>query len=395
MTRKIDLLILEGSEYDMGYQQGKQYKQEIKKLYYELTHAEDLLSAKPFFIPTSLLISLMNSFTSNMIMKPIKIHLPGQWEFLTGISDGSGMSIKQLLFLQSIDALGTKIRNYKIIEGTKLFDGCSAAGIIPDRSETGGILMIKNWDGPDMIEKSIIFRKLKPLNGKYSTIGSGVDGFVGINNGMNEKGLSIAFNYAYPINIGKKGIPPMFIIREALEQCETVVEAISIFEKLPRFGGSTIIMGDKSGDLAVLESNPDYIQVRRKGVEDEKDFLICTNHYITKKMQQEEVPRDAVYDEKAPFSMQGEPVHKTSILRYDNAFQIFKNEAPPKISLDYLNKQIQCSHGSGSKNEPSMYTFCNHGENVSTGFGVMFDIENGDFYAIYGNPCQGEMQKLT
>jgi hypothetical protein len=72
---------------------------------------------------------------------------------------------------------------------------------------------------------------------------------------------------------------------------------------------------------------------------------------------------------------------------------MLKNESPPKISLEFLNKKIQCSHG--PENKPSEYTICNHGQEISTGFGIMIDIKNNLFYAIYGNPCQGKMIDLS
>ncbi|MGV9173896.1 MAG: hypothetical protein ACOC35_15210, partial [Promethearchaeia archaeon] len=106
-----------------------------------------------------------------------------------------------------------------------------------------------------------------------------------------------------------------------------------------------------------------------------------------------EVPQNAVYTEDAPEYLQGKPVHKSSILRYKSAFETLQNKNTSTFTLDYLNQNIQCSHG--PENKPSEYTFCNHGEQISTGFGVMIDIQNKDFFATYGKPCQGEMQNLS
>jgi hypothetical protein len=60
------------------------------------------------------------------------------------------------------------------------------------------------------------------------------------------------------------------------------------------------MVGDKNGDLAVIESSPSNIEVRREGMHGEKGYLICTNHYITPEMQQIEVHRNAIYNENAP-----------------------------------------------------------------------------------------------
>ncbi len=395
MEKPINIFQLEGSEYEMGFKQGDHFKNQITSLYNNLTHSDEFLASKPFILPKFMFIKLANSFASKMIKNSIKQNLPSQWEFLKGLSKGANLSINKILFLQAIDSLGTQISNYYIENHIKFsINNCSAIGITKERSETGSIFMIKNWDGPEFLAENIIFRRIRSSEGnKHHTISSGVNGLVGINNGMNDKGLSIVYNYAYPLNIGKKGIPPMLLIRAALEQCSTVKETVKVFENYPRLGGANIMVGDKIGDLAVIESSPSNIEVRREGVHGERDFLICTNHYITLAMQQIEVPRNAVYNESSPEYLRGKPVHKSSILRYKNAFDILKNEAPSKISLEFLNKEIQCSHG--PENKPSEYTICNHGQEISTGFGIMIDIKDNHFYATYGNPCQGKMIDLS
>jgi len=395
MEKPINVFKLEGSEYEMGFKQGDHFRTQIQSLYNELTHSDDFLASKPFILPKFFFIKLAISFASKMVIYSIKQNLPSQWEFLRGLSEGANLSIKKILSLQAIDSLGTKISNYDITNNVQFsVNNCSAVGITGERSETGNILMIKNWDGPEFLAENIIFRKISPSErDKYSTLGSGVNGLVGINNGMNEKGLSIVYSYAYPLDIGKKGIPPMFLIRAALEKCNTVNETINLIENHPRLGGANIMVGDKKGDFAVIESSPSNIDVRREGMNGEKDYLICTNHYITNEMQKIEVPRNAVYNENAPQYLRGKPVHKSSILRYKTAFDILKNEAPSKISLEFLNKKIQCSHG--PENKPSEHTICNHGKVISTGFGIMIDIKNNHFYGTYGNPCKGKMLNIS
>lgn len=394
MKERIEVFQLEGSEYDMGKKQGEYYQNSIHQMHQQLTHSEEFLAAKPFLIPKFLFIKLANLFSSKMIENPIKDNLPSQWTFLEGLSEGANISISKLLFLQAIDALGTQISNYKNSENDSFsINNCSAVGVVGKRTNTGKPLIIKNWDGPSTLANHIIFRRLKPGNNKkYRTLSSGVGGLAGINNGINEKGLAIVYNYAYPLEIGKEGIPPMFIIREMLENCSSVKEAAKLLEEFPRLGGANIMIADKTGDLAVVEMSPTWFKLRRKGKNGEKDFLICTNHYISSQMREIEVPRNAVYTEEAPEYLQGKPVHKSSIFRYKNAYDILR-KTHNQISLDFLNEKIQSNHG--PENKPSEYTFCNHGEQISTGFGVMIDIKNNEFYATYGKPCQGNMQNLS
>jgi predicted choloylglycine hydrolase len=394
MDGKIELFRLKRkSPFEMGYEQGSQFKAEINQMYSDLTHSEDLLASKPSLLPRFLFIKLVNSISSKKIKEPIQDNLPSQWEFLEGLREGSGIHMKKLLFLQALDALGTQIQNYRKGEGNLDYGECSAVGVSGETSVTGKPLIIKNWDGPESLANYIFFRHVIPLDEKrYSTLSSGVYALAGINNGINEKGLSIVYNYAYPKEIGEKGIPPMFLIREALERCVTVPEVIELFKTNPRLGGANIMVGDQTGDLAVIEMGPNDIKVRHSS-DKSHNYLICTNHYLTPEMKLREVPRNAVYTEDATQSQRGEPVHKSSLLRYQAAFSILKSESPNVISLEFLNEKIQQNHG--PNNNPSRYTFCNHGPHISTGFGVMLNAEKKTFFAIKGKPCQRTMQKFS
>ncbi|MBD3194485.1 MAG: hypothetical protein GF317_05475 [Candidatus Lokiarchaeota archaeon] len=394
MNDQISIIQLEGSDYEMGSNQGRRFETQIHRLYNDLTNSEEFLSSKPSFLPKFLYRYLANNVISKMIKDPIKDYLPNQWNFLKGLSEGADLSMDKLLLIQAIDALGTQISHYEIKENISAsFNQCSAVGITSERSNSGGVLLIKNWDGPEFLAKHIIFRQVNPSESKrISTIGSGITGLGGINNGMNNKGLSIVYNYAYPQNIGKKGIPPMFLIRDALENCMNVEEVVFRLEKLPRLGGANMMVADVSGDLAVLEISPSDIKVRRTGENGERSFLVSTNHYITSEMRSIEIPRDAVYNNNAAEAFRGKPVHKSSIRRYKNAKDILKTKTSDKIDLEFLNKQVQSSHG--PKNKPSEDSFCNHGKDISTGFGVMIDVKKKNFYATIGKPCEGTMQKL-
>lgn len=395
MKKASQVFKLEGSNYQMGLKQGTYFKAQIKSFYDDLTHSDEFFSSKPFFLPKFLFFKLASSFAANKVKDSIQKHMPSQWQFLKGLSSGSKLSIKKILFLQAIDALGTQISNYTVKEeSNNILNNCSAVGVKANRSSTGGILMIKNWDGPEFLTNYIIFRTIHPSGqNKFHTIGSGVVALAGINNGMNEKGLSIVYNFAYPVDIGNEGIPPMFLIRAALEECNTVEETYSLLERFPRLGGANYMVGDNNGTLAVIESSPSSLELREAGENGELDYLIMTNHYLTPSMQKKEIPKNAVYNENMAPGMQGKPVHKTSILRYQDASKILHTNQPSNISLTFLNEKIQSSHG--PKDNPSEYTFCNHGTQISTGFGIMIDIKNKQFYAVIGKPCQEKMASLT
>jgi predicted choloylglycine hydrolase len=199
MNNQIEIFELEGNDREMGYKQGLMFKTQIKQLFENLTKSKEFLSSKPVYVPKFIYRKLATIFSLKMIRTWIKDYFPSQWEFLKGLSEGAEISMNKILFIQAIDALGTLISNYKIEEGiSSSFNNCSAVGNRREKTTTGGVLIIKNWDGPEFLAKYTLFRKIKPTSERYSTIGSGLVGLGAINNGMNEKGLSIVYNYAYP-----------------------------------------------------------------------------------------------------------------------------------------------------------------------------------------------------
>ncbi|MEJ2279955.1 MAG: C45 family autoproteolytic acyltransferase/hydrolase [Candidatus Lokiarchaeota archaeon] len=274
MEKAINTFELKGNDYEMGLKQGKTFQRQIRNFYKDLTTSDEFLASKPILFPRFLFKRLATLFSSRMIRKSIQQYFPSQWNFLKGLSKATDLSINKILFLQAIDALGAQITHYRVGEISSSLNNCSAVGITGEVSSTDGVLIVKNWDGPDFLAKCCIFRNIYPKNdNKFSTIGSGVIGLVGINNGMNEKGLSIVYNYVYLKDIGKEGIPPMIIIRGALENCSSVKEAISYFQQFPLLGGANIMVGDINGDLAILELSPKKMEVRREGFDGISSYL--------------------------------------------------------------------------------------------------------------------------
>ncbi|MHA1730305.1 MAG: C45 family autoproteolytic acyltransferase/hydrolase [Promethearchaeota archaeon] len=390
---------LEGTPREMGLRQGSEFRDKVAWLFGELTSSEEFLRAKPRVVPRRLFTWLARRFASSMVEGAIRAHLPAQWEFLEGLAEGAGLRTSKVLFLQAIDSLGSQLRGYEVPGPGEM--QCGAAGVTGRYSETGLPLIVKNWDGPASLAEVLVFRHIVPTDeGRFETVGSGVCALVGVNNGMNSKGLSVAYNYGFPVDAGRRGIPPMFLVREALELCTTVDETFELIRDFPLLGGALFLVGDGEGDLAVIEACPGRVEIRRPSPNetgapgsagDAGGFLVMTNHYLTQGLRELEVPRDAVYGPKAPAGVRGRRVHESSLARYRDAAAALEG-APLPVTLEYLREQVQQNHGPAGV--PSATTFCNHGPDVSTGFGMAFDVAGKRVLAAVGKPCEAEMLEL-
>lgn len=75
------------------------------------------------------------------------------------------------------------------------------------------------------------------------------------------------------------------IVRHVLESCRNVKEAVEMIGSLPIATTQNIILADRSGDMAVVESSPQKVTVRRPQRGDA--WLVSANHFVSETMQAE------------------------------------------------------------------------------------------------------------
>jgi predicted choloylglycine hydrolase len=107
--------------------------------------------------------------------------------------------------------------------------------------------------------------------GGYKSIGQS-DMFLGREDGVNEKGLAVAM--AGITSNFTPGVMFWVAIRYILDKCATVEEGVEWLLGIPHHCTITILLADKSGDVAVVEASPTKTRVRRP----ESNFIVSTNH---------------------------------------------------------------------------------------------------------------------
>lgn len=108
--------------------------------------------------------------------------------------------------------------------------------------------------------------------------------FIMMEDGMNEHGLAVGINFLIS-KIYKPGLNTGMIVRYVLETCCSVKDAVSLIGSIPIATAQNIILADRNGDIAVVESSPQKISIRRPL--DGKSFLVSANHYMSEEMQKE------------------------------------------------------------------------------------------------------------
>lgn len=351
----VGLDVFSGPHFDMGFQQGKLYKQRIDEMWNIAN--ESTSSIKPMFLPKSLFFWIAKRRATRMYKKLIERYATRQAERIRGISEGSNTDLKTLYMYQAEEAnLGPR---------------CTSIGILPEKSSTGDVLMGRNFDLFRSLIPSYVGRRNKPKD-RFLNIDFGLCSFAGNFHGMNEKGLAITYNYALPTDEFKPGVPPSILIQEALENCATTKEAVKIFQDNPKGNGAILLVGDASGDIQTVEMSCNRLTVRQP----QEGFIINTNHYLT--------------DEMKPIDIKEKELRESTEKRYDRAERLLSDAS--MIDEETL-QEILKDHGPDGK-PGCPFTICRHGDPIGTTMSLVFNLNKRIMSVAIGNPCQSQFKKF-
>ena len=127
--------------------------------------------------------------------------------------------------------------------------------------------------------------------------------FYNADDAINDKGLFIGLTFAYT-DKWSYGLGCIHLIKLITETCETVNDALKVFEKVPLSDPKNFFIADKNGDMAIVE----HTSKKFKVLYPKDNVLIQTNHFIDSELAKE----DLVLKQK--------PTHNT-YLRFDETLK--------------------------------------------------------------------------
>ena len=233
------VLHVKGSAYEMGYQQGTLLKADIHVL---VRHLFDV-KAKEFKVELvpGLKINPNPKLLVATISENQKKYVPKRYyDELRGVSDGSGVAYNEILVANFLPELfhcsgfalsGTATKDGSLYHGRILDYGCDW------QLQEHAVLTIAEPEG-----------KIPFANVTYA-------GFIGSVTGMNAKKVSIG-------EMGGKGlghwdgVPMALLVRWALEEANTLEEAVAIFRDHPRTCEYYYVVADgKTGQGVGMEAS--------------------------------------------------------------------------------------------------------------------------------------------
>ena len=165
-------------------------------------------------------------------------HTPDLFEEVTGIAEGAGLPLEQLLPLQLLDEVWWYIEDRR---STRLdAHHCTGLGYSPSR---GRPLVAQNMDLPDFF--SGLETLLHVVEDQGSALLLSAAGML-VLNGLNDRGVGVCVNTLMQLDHSPDGLPVAFMIRRLL-QMPSMAAAVDQLVRLPHASGQNYIVGAADG----------------------------------------------------------------------------------------------------------------------------------------------------
>ncbi len=370
----MDILEVSGDSYEMGLLQGEKLSQKMRKAFRDYISAPYFKNAKPLLVPFGIFVKIAKKRAAEAILDLLDF-TPRIKERFFGVVKGSGMETGEIALMSAGEVL--------LNEVPYTLGGCTGIAVMPERSKTGEMIVMKNFDYPVEFLPYNLLRISRPRDG-YSSAELTMTPLAGSHDGMNEKGLVILYNYGLSFEKGEKGPLITALIQESLEECGSVECVVRKFEG-KRFPSSAILMVADGKNALVMEITPRHFGIR----EPERGYLVMTNHFRTPQVKPYDIPSEAVFSKKAIKELRGVRVHQSDELRYERAVELIEDFG--KVGLDEVMKILR-DHGKDGV--PSDDTICRHAYPYSTIGSAVFLPNSKKVLYKSGNPCEGEYDSL-
>lgn len=227
---KIPLYRFKGSHFDIGRQMGRQESKRIS----------NFIKACGVDIKVAMLKKVP------LRVQTFREHSPELYEESLGIAVGAGITLDEVMALNFVDE-------------------AYCSGIAIAKSHEGPMIG-KTSDGSLYQGLNYCLALREPSDGGYRTISLGHVGSVKSETIMNDQGLCMGISGLLGRQQNRKnGISWMVLLRMAGERCKNIQEAVDFFKQYDlSIFGFCLIMGDASGEIAVLEKVPGGHQCLRR-----------------------------------------------------------------------------------------------------------------------------------
>lgn len=360
--KKIRILEVQGSFYDMGYQHGKAHFDEI----HHFTEDRIQLSMTEKWTGRNLSRDAVLALADACVVVH-QAYSPELMQELQGIADATGLSPGALIinngftdFIDTVYAVGdiTTAKQPEIAA-----DNCTAFLAANETTADGHGMYGQTWDMHDSATPHVMLLHGKPED-HPEFLSFTINGCIGMI-GMNSAGIAIGINNLMGSD-GQIGVMWPFVIRKALMQ-DNLDDALACITDAPLAGAHNYMLMDKSGRGCNVEGMSSRHHVDWL----DANTLAHTNHCV--------VPyTSAVERERTPESME------SSQKRLNRAQELL---ATRPITPEVLMEMTRDDEAICVRSQPPYHV-------ESCGAAVIRPA-TGDFWAVWGLPAENDYEHFT
>ena len=321
MDAELPLLTISGPPVERGRAHGETFKDLIRDLVPAFFDDLEQTSLSHGIEPITKNRALEISSTYS---GPCKDYAPDLYEELEGISEASGIPVKEILCLNAF----LELHDYQ--SDAFAVSGCTSL-MVPGATTGEGALIAQNYDLSSIYAAAAVLIKVQNDEGPDALFYTSA-GMLGCA-GLNDVGIGVVINNLVPSDSGEGVIYP-FIIRRILSSVR-IGDAIDAVISRPRASGMNYVLCDGNGEIYDLEtSGRDY-------------EVICpfdgpmahSNHYLQDRLK---------HLERRHWGARG-----SSILRWGRANRLLKSidSFDPDVLKDCLSDRVNAPIGICRHNE--------------------------------------------
>lgn len=267
--KKIRVLHLAGSHYEMGYQHGKRYRDDIRHFADERVK----LSGDEKWSGRTLASAEVLELAEACLLEHRR-YCPDLVEELQGMADATGLSLAELIvvngFTDFIDTVYNAQSTPAAFAAPAGADNCTAFLVPNHQSSTQDALFGQTWDMHDTATPHVILIEGQPT-GKPTFLAFTTVGCVGMI-GMNSEGVAVGINNLLGAD-GQIGVTWPFVIRKMLEQTSAAA-ALAYLQGVPLAGAHNYQILDKTGVGFNVEAMSSHLHIS----ELQDNAIVHTNH---------------------------------------------------------------------------------------------------------------------
>jgi len=350
--RKIKVIEVSGSPYEMGFQYGAAC-QEIRRAldinYQVFGGPEAVKKLAEKYVP--LYLSAAQEYAPEIV------------DEMKGIADGVKLEFQDIFFLNI---------TYEISVPPVM--GCTSFAIAGGAASNGEVIAGQNFDYLNLWEGILVLLKMKPAGGPH-ILAVAPPGSLGLI-GLNSAGISVNLNLLRnKDSLTPRGeVPSHMILRKVLTS-ENIGEAIGTIASARRRSAKNYLLASHQGDIADVEVTADDIDIHFA----ERGILTHANAFKTGRFRSADL---------APV------LSPDAYIRCQRLFQLMENHYG-RLSVDVM-KQLLQDHN----NCPN--SICRHpnpknplpmGRMMKTLISLISYPEERKAYIALGNPCENEYQE--